>query len=59
MNLDAEFAKRSEMRIYSHFALPDGVRWYSEGEFCGQFKGIKYKKSAKNADFNVNLLYEI
>ena len=34
MNLDAEFAKRSEMRIYSHFALPDGVRWYVEGEFC-------------------------
>ena len=35
MNLDAEFAKRSEMRIYTHFGLPDGVRGYSEGEFRG------------------------
>ena len=55
MDLDAEFAKRSEMRIYTHFALPDGVRGYSEGEFRGQFKGIKQKESAGNADINVNL----
>ncbi|MDD6565143.1 MAG: hypothetical protein PUF08_08720 [Clostridiales bacterium] len=56
MNLDAEFAKRSEMRIHTHFALPDGVHWYSEGEFCGYFKGIKCKKSANNVDFNINFI---
>ena len=33
MNLDAEFAKRSEMRIYTHFALPDGVRGYVSDGF--------------------------
>ena len=30
MDLDAEFAKRSKMRIYTHFSLPDGVRGYSD-----------------------------
>ncbi|MDD6563511.1 MAG: hypothetical protein PUF08_00375 [Clostridiales bacterium] len=40
MNFDAEFAKRSKMRIYSHFALPDGVRWYSEGSFADSSKAL-------------------
>ena len=33
MSLDAELAKRSEMRIYTHFTMPDGVHGYIECEF--------------------------
>ena len=47
MSLDAEFAKRSEMRIYTHFTMPDGVHGYIGGvSFADSSKAIDKKKSA-------------
>ena len=58
MSLDAEFAKRSEMRIYTHFTIPAVYTGTSRVSFADSSKAIDKKKSAIFiADFNKWLLY--